>query len=182
MSHAVLAIHGAGEPRRRHGRVYWEPLLSASLGPAYDIHAPRMPDPDDPHHRPWADCIAQLMTQFEHPILVGHSFGASTLLKHLGQVAVLPPIGGLFLVATPFWGSDFPEFALTPAELGQLQRVSPICFYHSQDDEEVSFNHLQKFQQVLPHAAFRPLDGRGHEFDQPTFPELAADIQALPYL
>jgi hypothetical protein len=176
MSHTVLAIHGAGEPRQRDGKVYWEPLLRASLGPGYGVHAPRMPAPDDPHHRPWADRIARLIAELDRPILVGHSFGASTLLKHLGQVDSLPAFRGLFLIATPFWGADFPEFALTGAELRQLQGVSPLHFYHSRDDEVVGFNHLEKFQRALPHGIFQPLEGRGHEFDQATFPELATDI------
>lgn len=156
--------------------MYWEPLLRDSLGPGYDVHAPRMPAPDDPHHRPWADRIAQLIAGLDRPILVGHSFGASTLLKYLGQVEQLPAFRGLFLIATPCWGSDFPEFALTPAELRQLQAVSPMYFYHSRNDETVEFKHLAKFQRVLPHGIFRALDGRGHEFDQATFPELATDI------
>jgi hypothetical protein len=33
MSRVVLVIHGAGEPRRRRGKVYWEPLLGYALGP-----------------------------------------------------------------------------------------------------------------------------------------------------
>jgi hypothetical protein len=31
----------------------------------------------------------------------------------------------------------------------------------------------------LPHAVVRAVDGRGHEFNQPEFPELVADIRGL---
>lgn len=179
MSQPVLVVHGAGEPRLREGKVYWEPLLGDALGPGYQVRAPRMPEPEDPHHEAWADRIAQLMSDEECLVLVGHSFGASTLLKFLAQATRRPPFRGLFLVATPFWGPSFPEYALTPGELDRLRTASPLTFYHSKDDDVVEFSHFQRLQRALPHAAFRPLDGRGHEFDQASFPELVADIRSL---
>lgn len=174
---AILVIHGAGEPRRRDGRVYWEPLLERGLGAGFRVHAPRMPDPDDPHHEPWAARIGELIAEAECPVLVGHSFGASTLLKFFARVDPRPDFRGLFLLATPFWSADFPEYALTTRDIVRLQDVAPLKFYQSRDDEEVGIEHLAKYRQALPHATFRELDGRGHEFDQEDFPELAADIR-----
>jgi predicted alpha/beta hydrolase family esterase len=177
MSYDVIAIHGAGEPRLRDGRIYWEPLLESGLGADFRVHAPRMPEPEDPHHEPWARAIAGLIVETDRPLLVGHSFGASTLLKYLAGADPRPRLRGLFLAATPFWNRDFPEYALTQGEIARLQRVSPLFFYQSRDDEEVPFDHLAKFAAALPHATVRELDGRGHEFDQPSFPEMVADIR-----
>ena len=179
MSQPVLVIHGAGEPRRRGRRVFWEPLLGDALGPAYRVRAPRMPDPEHPDDRAWRDRIAQLVSEADHPVLVGHSFGASTLLRFVAQAEPQPDFRGLFLVATPFWGKDFPDFALTAEHLRRLQAMSPLFFYQSADDPIVGLTHFQKYQQSLPHAVFRRLDGRGHEFDQETFPELVADIRSI---
>lgn len=173
----VIVIHGAGEPRLRGGRVYWEPLLERGLGAEYSVHAPRMPDPEDPHHEPWATRIGELIADARRPVLVGHSFGASTLLKYFARVERRPDVRGLFLVSTPFWGTDFPEYALTTRDIARLQDVTPLHFYQSRDDEEVGVEHLAKYRKALPHAAFRELDGRGHEFDQDDFPELVADIR-----
>jgi pimeloyl-ACP methyl ester carboxylesterase len=39
-------------------------------------------------------------------ILVGHSLGASMLLKHLSEHEALRRIRGVFLLATPFWPGD----------------------------------------------------------------------------
>jgi hypothetical protein len=153
MPRNVLVIHGAGEPRRRRGKVYWEPLLGDALGPGYLVKAPR--------------------------ILVGHSFGASVLLKYLSEAVRRPALAGLFLVATPFWGPDFPEFALAPDFGVRLRDVSPLYLFHSRDDPEIPFEHLERYSRVLPHAIVRALDGRGHDFNQPEFPELAADIRRL---
>ena len=180
MARTVLVIHGAGEPRLREGKVYWEPLLGNALGPDYLVSAPRMPRPADPQYRIWARRrIRALIARATSPVLVGHSFGASVLLKYLSEAAPRPPLTGLFLIATPFWGPDFPDFAL-PADFGgRLRRVSPLYFYHSRDDPEVPFEHLERYSRALPQAIVRALDGRGHEFDQAEFPELAADIRCV---
>ena len=119
------------------------------------------------------------MAGMRKPILVGHSFGASVLLKYLSEAVRRPALAGLFLVATPFWGPDFPELAL-PSDVGmRLRDLSPLHLYHSRDDPEIPFEHLERYGRALPHAVVRALDGRGHEFDQPEFPELAADIRRL---
>jgi serine hydrolase len=175
----VLVIHGAGEPRRRGGKVYWQPLLASGLGPGYRVTAPRMPRPDDPHYWAWARRIDQLIAKTNAPILVGHSFGASVLLKYLSETVRRPSIAGLFLIATPFWGPDFPEFALAPDFGERMRDVNPLYLYHSRDDPEISFEHLKCYSRALPHAKVRALEGRSHEFNQEDFPELVADILRL---
>jgi uncharacterized protein len=179
MARSVLVIHGAGEPRRRRGKVYWEPLLKDSLGPEYRVLAPRMPRPEHPQYWTWARRIDELVGSTRGPILVGHSFGASVLLKYLAETLRRPALAGLFLVATPFWGPDFPDFALPPDFGARLRDLSPISLYHSRDDAEIPVEHLERYRRALPHAAVRVLEGRGHEFTQAQFPELTADIRGL---
>jgi predicted alpha/beta hydrolase family esterase len=110
---------------------------------------------------------------------VGHSFGASVLVKYLAETVRRPALAGLFLVATPFWGPDFPEYSLPPDFAARLRDLSPIWLYHSRDDAEISVEHLDRYRRALPHATVRVLDDRGHEFNQAQFPELAADIRRL---
>ena len=179
MSQDVLVIHGAGEPRLRSGEVYWKRMLGDALGTDYVIRAPRMPEPDDPQYSAWADYIARLVSGAACPVLVGHSFGASTLLKYLALAEPRPAFRGIFLVATPFWGGDFPEFALTPEQLQRLRSITPMFFYQSKDDKVVEVAHFHKYQQALPQATFRLLDDRGHEFDQDSFRELVDDIRGV---
>ena len=118
-------IHGAGKPRRRQGRVYWEPLLGDTLGRGYRVLAPRMPRPEHPQYWTWARRIDELIRRTRRPVLVGHSFGASVLLKYLAETVRRPTPAGLFLVAMPFWGPDFPEFALPPDFGARLRDLSP---------------------------------------------------------
>jgi uncharacterized protein len=179
MARTILVIHGAGEPRRRHGKVYWQPLLEAHLGRGYRVQAPRMPRPEHPQYWTWARRIDELIGDTRRPVLVGHSFGASVLLKYLAETVRRPVLAGLFLIATPFWGPNVPEFALPPDSAARLRDLSPIHLYHSRDDAEVPFEHLEHYRRALPHATVRVLDDRGHEFNQAQFPELVTDIRDL---
>jgi hypothetical protein len=138
-----------------------------------------MPQPTDPQYQRWAQRIEQLIAGTTSPVLVAHSFGASVLLKYLAQAAPRPSLAGLFLIATPFWGPDFPEFALPPDFGARLRDVSPLYMYHSRDDREVPFEHLERYRRSLPQASVRLLDGRGHEFNQAHFRELVSDIRGL---
>src|SRR5690242_10670108 len=179
MARSVLVIHGAGAPRRRRGKVYWEPLLEDTLGRGYRVWAPRMPRPNDPKYWTWARRVDEMIGSTRRPVLVGHSFGASVVLKYLAETVRRPALAGVFLVATPFWGPDFPEFALPPDFGVRLRDVSPLYFYYSRDDSQVPFEHLEQYRRALPQAIVRALDGRGHEFAQPHFPELVDDIRRL---
>src|SRR2546421_12747689 len=170
MTRTVLVIHGAGQPRRRAGKVYWEPLLGKALGADYVVRAPRMPQPTEPDYRTWASRIAELIAGIKDPVLVGHSFGASVLLKYLCEAASRPSFAGLFLIATPCWGPDFPEVALPPGFGVRLRDVSPLYLYHSRDDSEVPVEHLERYRRALPHALLRGLDGRGHALPPPPCP------------
>ena len=154
-------------------------MLGDGLGPHYRVRAPRMPQSTKPQYRTWARRIGQLFDQDPGPVLVGHSFGASVLLKYLAEAAPRPAFAGVFLIATPFWGPDFPEFALPADFADRLRDVSPLYLYHSRDDPEIPFEHLERYRRALPHAIVRALDGRGHEFNQPQFPELVADIRGV---
>ena len=181
MPQLVLVIHGAGEPRRRGRKVYWEPLLGDDLGAEYEVQAPRMPDPENPDDRAWRVRVAELMRDADHPVLVGHSFGASTLLRFIAEANPCRAFRGLSLVSTPFWGKDHPDFALTAEHLRRLQSLSPLFFYQSTDDPIVRPTHFAKYRKALPNAIFRELEGRGHEFDQDRFPELVADIRSVTH-
>ena len=138
-----------------------------------------MPRPEQPQYWSWARRIDEQIRNTRRPILVGHSFGASVLLKYLAETVRRPALAGLFLIATPFWGPDLPEFALPPDFGARLSDLSPIRLYHSRDDTEVPFEHLERYRRALPQATVRLLDDRGHEFNQPQFPELVNDIRSL---
>ena len=113
----------------------------------------------------------------DNPLVVGHSFGGSVLLKYLAEDTYQEPIAALFLVATPFWGQDFPDFAL-PDDFAVALKGIPIVLYHSRDDPEIPVSHLRRYQEHLPNATSRLIDGSEHSFIH-GLPELVRDIQTF---
>lgn len=164
MNRQVLFVHG--------GAVYEQDRklaasLSDALGAAYEVRYPEMPNADAPEYGAWRDCIAEELSALGGGvILVGHSLGASVLLKYLSEENAEGPVAGLFLVAAPFWGAeDWEVDEYTPREdcAHWLPESLPIFFYHGRDDEIVPFEHLSLYAEKLPGATFRELDGGGHQ-------------------
>jgi predicted alpha/beta hydrolase family esterase len=175
---SVLFVPGAGDPRHPQGSGHLADYLRRELGPDVEVVAPEMPNWDDPDYQAWRDAVAGLMPALgEAPLLVGHSLGASVLLKYLAEGTYQEPIGGLFLVSTPFWGSDLPDFAL-PDDFAAAVWDLPIILYHSRDDAEIPLSHLRRYQEYLPHATSRVIEGSEHSFVH-GLPELVRDIQAV---
>jgi uncharacterized protein len=178
----VLFIQGAGSIHDPEGSGRLAAHLANELGTGYRLIAPEMPDADNPHYQPWRDRIArELEAIAEKVILVGHSFGGSVLLKYLAEGSFRKPVRGLFLVSVPNWGPDgwaYSEFA-APNDLGSRLPTSRIFLYHSRDDPEVPFGHLAYYQDHLPTATARPIDGAEHSFVE-GLPTLVDDIQNLP--
>ena len=175
--HTVLFIPGAGDPRHPQGSGHLADYLSRELAPAVEVVAPALPNADDPNYRSWRDAIADTLPDLgDEPLVVGHSFGGSVLLKYLAEGSHAP-IAGLFLVSTPYWGSDFPTAAL-PDDFAAKVADIPIFLYHSRDDPEIPVSHLRRYQEQLPHATSRLIDGSEHSFVN-GLPQLVSDIQAF---
>ena len=176
----VLFIQGAGgEAFQEDGAMVRS--LREVLGPDFVVEYPEIPDADMPEFGTWSDRISHELSALDDGvILVGHSFGGSMLLKHLSEKRVDKSIAGLFLIATPYWGTadwevdyklreDFPE---------ALPKDMPIFLYHSRDDEVVPFAHLAIYAGRLSRVTVREFDGRGHQFGD-DLSEVAEDIARL---
>src|SRR5215211_5140419 len=149
----------------------------------YEVQCPKMPDDEDsPQYAAWRDRIASELAELGGEVsLVGHSQGASILLKYISEERTATPIAGMFLVAAPYWGVedwDIDEYVLQEDFASKLPEGLPMFFYHSRDDEWVPFAHLALYAEKVPHARFRVFDGRGHQFDE-DLSEVAHDIEGL---
>jgi predicted alpha/beta hydrolase family esterase len=177
----VLFIQGAGSMHGPEGSGRLAAYLARELRTGYCVIAPEMHEADNPHYQPWRDRIDQeLETLDKEVILVGHSFGGSVLLKYLAEGSYRNPVRGLFLVSIPNWGPDgwaYDEYA-APSDVGSRLPPSKIFLYHSRDDPEVPFMHLAYYQQNLPTATVRPIDGSEHSFVD-GLPTLVDDIKSL---
>ena len=177
----VLFIHGGGwEAYEADGNLVRS--LRGSLGTEFEVRYPEMPDGAAPEYRAWSDRISRELSALNGKvILVGHSLGGSILLKHISEQRVEKLIAGVFLIATPYWGTldwKVAEFELREDFPAALPEDVPIFLYHSRDDEVVPFAHLALYAGRLPRSTVREFDGRGHQFGD-DLAEVAEDMGRL---
>lgn len=177
----VLFIHGGGEGGYEADAILAASLQSA-LGEAYRVRYPQMPDEDEPDFG-WGRQIGKEIAAIKgEVILVGHSLGASLLLKYLSENEVKNQISGIFLISTPFWGGDensqYEGLTLQENFAETLPQDVPIFLYHSRDDEEVDIAHLTMYAKKLPQATIREVASGGHQLGN-DLTQVALDIKNL---
>jgi len=176
----VLFIHGAGEQNEGGGLLPRE--LRAGLGADIRLAAPIMPNPDAPDAAAWEAALGCHLGDQKAPlVLVGHSLGASLILKYLADHTRPPGLAGVVSIAAPFWGvaqGEMKHWGLPPGFETRLSDLPRIVLYHSRDDDEVPVSHLDRYAEALPQALVRKVDGRGHMFDDGNVADILADILA----
>jgi uncharacterized protein len=178
MKKQLLFVQGAGGYEEDKKLVE---SLRENLGEGYEVKYPKMPDDDNFGHEAWKEQISKNLLDIKgEVILVGHSFGASTLLKYLSEEKPERTVAGLFLIATPYWGSEDwqKEYAFEENFAPQLPKNLKIFFYHSRDDDVVPFEHLRLYKEKLPQATFLEVERGGHQFNN-DLSKVAQDIQKL---
>lgn len=185
MSPNVLFIQGAGNGAYAEDRMLAD-SLRRHIGPGAKVRYPAMPDEDNAPLAQWRAQIEQHLASLAGPVaLVGHSVGASILLKWLSERDAAPTIAGLFLLANPFWGGagwrydGYEELELAPGFATRLPAGAPVFLYHCRDDDVVPFSHLALYAQAMPQATARARDTGGHQLDG-DLAVVAQDIAALP--
>jgi uncharacterized protein len=176
----VLFVHGAGEGAYEADNKLVA-SLSSELGTDFHVHYPRMPNEASPRYEDWKQRLVEELTALDDgAILVGHSFGASVMLKVLAGTPK-PTRRRAFLIAAPFWGGtgwDWNDLEL-PKEAGTtLSHGISLVFYHGCTDEVVPHHHLDLYQAAFPAAMVRRLQGRNHQLND-DLSEVAADIREL---
>jgi serine hydrolase len=182
MSSGVLVMHSAGPQGPGEGSEPFTSRLREELGPGFEVLFPVMPDPESPHYGPWSERLGEILAEIDEPIVVvGHSLGGSVMLKHLSESDGPEPIAGLVLVAAPFWGEEEweAEWVLPEGWPGPATELPRTFLFHSRDDEEIPFAHLELYSRRLPDATVRPLDGNGHLFDRGDLSEILEAIRRL---
>ena len=176
----VLFIHGGGEAFEGDEALVLS--LREALGPDFEVEYPEMPDGAAPAYGTWSARISRELSALNgETILVGHSLGASILLKYISEEPTAEGIVGLFLIATPYWGTvdwEVAEFELREDFPAALPEEVPIFLYHSRDDEVVPFAHLALYAGRLPRARAREFEDRGHQLGD-DLSEVAEDIGKL---
>lgn len=183
MKKQVLFIHSAGTQDFHQGSSNLLAYLKDSLGDEYNLLYPKMHNPENPEYKLWK---VQLEKEFSaldgEAFLIGHSLGASVLLKYLSEKIINCTISGLFMIAAPYWGKDDDwqanAYILPEDFTTKLPQISHIFLYHSHHDEVVPAKHLEYYKQKLPKAHIHILDDNEHYFNN-GLPKLIDDIKGL---
>ena len=176
----VLFVQGAGDMHHPEGSIHLARWLEHELGEDFRVLAPEMPDAENPGYERWRAAIEEHLGTIDGPVLiVGHSFGASTVLKMLSESPAPGEIRGLFFASTPWWEPEgwSAEFAVTEGFAARLPAV-PTFLYHAVDDPEVPSSHLDTYRAHLPGATTREIPGDEHSFVH-GLPELVGDIRSV---
>lgn len=180
MSSNVLFVQGGGKGAHEVDATLVA-QLGRALGADYEIRYPLMPDEASPDYGAWKRAIAQELEGRDRMILVGHSVGASVLVRFLAGQTFAPPPRGIFLIAAPYIGTGGWQIEgfETPKDLAaRIPAHIPVYLYHGRDDETVPFAHLGLYAALLPGAFVRPLDGRNHQLNDDAS-EMADDIRRV---
>lgn len=184
MKRQILFIHGAGEGAFEEDEKLVASLRQ-SLGSAYEVRYPAMEDENNAPYGIWVKQITHELANMKDVILVGHSVGASVLIKFLSEHDPKKNIAGVFLIATPFWGGNggwtydgYEQLELPALQHAKLLDEVSLFFYHSKDDEVVPFEHLALYGKRFGNATIRELEGGGHQLNN-DLSVVAADIAEL---
>lgn len=179
----VLFAHSAGvQGAPEKGSFDLVSYLRKELSDKYEIHYPIIEDPENPTYEMWKSLFSQEFNKIEKPlILIGHSLGGSMLLKYLSKEKSNTTISALFLISTPHWGKngwDIEDFEMRKNFETELNHITRVYLYHSDNDTIVPFEHLNFYKKAFPHAIIRELKGTDHAFAN-GLPELVSDIKSL---
>jgi len=177
----VLFIQGGGADEGHKADAKLAESLRNALGNAYTVHFPLLPDESSPDFGRMKQIGREISSIKHEIILVGHSLGASMLLKYLSESKVSQKIAGLFLISTPYWsGNEDWQQGLKLQENfpDKLPENVPIFLYHCRDDEEVPFDHLSVYAHKLPRATVREIESGGHQLNN-DLTLVANDIKSL---
>lgn len=171
----VLFIHGGGDGGYE-ADAKLVASLRAALGPSYIVRYPRMSVEEKPDFG-WGEQIGKAIAASKSGVvLVGHSLGASMLIKYISEHEIENRIAGIFLISAPFWSAAQDALALRDGFADRLPDDVPMFLYHAIDDEEVGVAHVDMYAQKLPRATVRKIASGGHQLGDDLTP-VAKDIE-----
>lgn len=180
----ILFIQGGGNGGYEADKKLADSLQS-SLGNGYAVHYPEIHPVESEPDYGWPEQIAREILKSKNDlIIVGHSFGASMILKCLSENTFQQTLKGVFLISTPFWSGneDWVKGLMLKGDFAnQLPANLPIFFYHAKDDEEVPFSHLNSYRSTVESGHYREIDKGGHQLNN-DLSIVAKDIKDSPLI
>ncbi|MBP9712000.1 MAG: alpha/beta hydrolase [Candidatus Pacebacteria bacterium] len=165
----------------------WRDWIIWALSETHDVLVPLMPCKQKAQYEAWQIWFERHL-EFLHddsPILVGHSLGATFLLKYLSENKFPKRIKQLHLVA-PYVTDEYEIYlerlGTFKFDINKINTIKDICdeihVWHSKDDKVVAFQNAEIVKNNLPETILHVFEDRGH-FNQPAFMELLQVIKEV---
>ncbi|MDE4086578.1 alpha/beta hydrolase [Planococcus maritimus] len=177
----ILFIHSAGPQDEQEGSSGLLQYLKQQLDAEFQIIAPKMPQPEDPHYAPWKQVLKkEIESLSDDAIVVTHSLGGSVLFKFLSEQTPRKPFAKIIAVAAPYWEINsqwaIEEFLLEENFGSRITPLPEVVLFHSAGDPVVPFSHSQKYSEKLSNTTLRKLAGNDHLFSN-GIRELVSEIR-----
>lgn len=181
MNEQILFIQGGGDKGYEVDKALVN-SLQENLGNEYKINYTEIKSEESKPDFGWTQQIENKIAETKSDVfLVGHSFGASMILKYLSENSVDKKIKAIFLISTPFWSGN-EDWKIGLKLHGDFANKLPnevqIFFYHCQDDEEIPFSQFDHYKQKVTQATFREIQTGGHQLNN-DLTLVANDIKSL---
>jgi predicted alpha/beta hydrolase family esterase len=165
----ILFIQGGGTGAHD----VWDDKLVESLrrqlGGGFEVRYPRMPDEGDPSYARWSSAIRREIADLDDgAVVVGHSVGATILVKALAEQPLAGGLAAIVMIAAPFvgeggWPSE--EFELTSDLGARLPPGVQVHVFHGLRDETAPPSHVGLYALAIPQAQVCELPGRDHQLN-----------------
>lgn len=163
-SRQYVIVHGYSASPKAH----WFPWLKAQLEQAgATVHVPALPASDAPDPALWADTLSKVVPHLDtRTVLIGHSLGCITLLRHVLSRPEGERLGGYVLVS----GFDKPlqtlpqldAFTSSPLDYEALQRRSAFRASVFSDNDTIVAPQLSRSLAASLHTTTLEVPGGGH--------------------
>lgn len=166
MKQQILFVHSAGpqsDNKGSHGIICH---LEKTLGDRYDIITPSNSDNDYTHWKYQLDKAFEKLN--DNVIIIGHSLGASLLLKYLSEQNITQKIHSFHAIAAPYWSFDEDwqndSYELIQNYQKKLPEIGYKCFYHGTNDKVVPIIHVKRYLEDMPYSKVVIVQEQDHYF------------------
>ncbi|MFT9063613.1 MAG: alpha/beta fold hydrolase [Acetobacter persici] len=180
-SKQFVIVHGYMASPEAH----WFPWLKAQLEQAgAAVHVPALPCSQNPDPQLWAETLETVLPHLnERTVLIGHSLGCVTLLRHVLSRPEGETLGGYVLVS----GFDQPlqtlpqldAFTARPLDYADLQRRAAFRASVFSDNDQIVAPQLSRALAAALETTTLQVPGGGHFLGREGYEQFPALLDLL---
>jgi len=160
----------------------WRDSLQSDLGETFKVVRLQMPNKINAKYEEWKIYFHRYLEILgDDIVLLGHSLGATFLVKFLAEETIKNTISRVILVAAPFGekkpGPSLGDFIFeSSTNFEAINSDFKMTLFTSNNDKLITKDDVVKYQKVIKNLEVKTLPDRGH-FSQSEFPELISYIK-----